>query len=101
MCDISPHLKITDSLDFDFIIWGGQNSKNDTHDDLFMSSPTKYDLSDRHDEKPRCVKIIEIDQRDAKIETNARTINLNSSRQLVVQVKLSFAVIRLNTKLST
>ena len=87
LCHLSFTAELKAKLDFDFIVWGGHNSKEDTENDLFMSSPTKYDLSDRHDEKPRCVKIIEIGQGDTRIETNVKTINLNNSRKLVVQVK--------------
>ena len=88
MCHLSFTDELKAKLDFDFIIWGGHNTKDDTVGDLFMHSPTKYDLSDRYDEKPRCVKVIEIGQgNDAKVETNVKTINLNNSRKLIVHVR--------------
>lgn len=80
LCHLTYNEELKSKLDFDIIIWGNEpDQKCSDQRDIIAHSPTKFDMESQHDERAKCVSILDLGKRSAK------QIELKQARPIVVQ----------------
>ena len=67
LCHLTYNEELKSKLDFDIIIWGNEpDQKCSDQRDIIAHSPTKFDMESQHDERAKCVSILDLGKRSAK-----------------------------------